>query len=152
MRAVRFYDYGGPEVLRLEEVAVPKLSPGEVLLKVYASSIRRNDINMRAGQDGYFRAPAAVSIGSRVQWRRCGRSSWGCRLEGRRRSHHTEHYTVRHLRQLPQQPRGNVPVAKVSGRVLVGRLCELVTVPAASLIHKPRNLDHDQAACFREVR
>ena len=63
MRAVRFYDYGGPEVLRLEEVAVPKLSPGEVLLKVYATSIRRNDINMRAGQDGYFRAPLPFQLG-----------------------------------------------------------------------------------------
>ena len=61
MRAVRFYEYVGPEVLRLAEVAAPVPADGEVLLKVFA--IRRNDATMRAGQEGYFRVPLPFQLG-----------------------------------------------------------------------------------------
>jgi NADPH:quinone reductase-like Zn-dependent oxidoreductase len=35
-RVVRFYEYGGPEVLRIEEVEVPAPGPGEVRIRVKA--------------------------------------------------------------------------------------------------------------------
>jgi NADPH:quinone reductase-like Zn-dependent oxidoreductase len=39
MKAIRVHEFGGPEVLKLEEVATPKPSPGEVLVRIHAAGI-----------------------------------------------------------------------------------------------------------------
>jgi NADPH:quinone reductase-like Zn-dependent oxidoreductase len=50
MHAVVIREFGGPEVLRLEEVARPQPGPGEVLIKVAAVSVNRTlDLVVRAG-------------------------------------------------------------------------------------------------------
>jgi NADPH:quinone reductase-like Zn-dependent oxidoreductase len=50
MKAVRFHRFGGPEVLQYEDVAVPELRPGEVLVRVHAVGLNPPDWYMR---DGY---------------------------------------------------------------------------------------------------
>ncbi|WP_432571001.1 NADP-dependent oxidoreductase [Kineococcus sp. SYSU DK005] len=49
MRAVRFHETGGPEVLRREEVALPVPGPGQVRVRVAASAFNAADDGMRAG-------------------------------------------------------------------------------------------------------
>ena len=49
MRAVRIHGYGGPEVLRIDEVPVPVPSAGQVLVKVLAASINPIDWKIRRG-------------------------------------------------------------------------------------------------------
>jgi NADPH:quinone reductase-like Zn-dependent oxidoreductase len=49
VRAVVIHETGGPEVLRVEEVAAPEPSQGEVLVRVEAAGINRFDLNQRAG-------------------------------------------------------------------------------------------------------
>jgi NADPH:quinone reductase-like Zn-dependent oxidoreductase len=49
MKAIRIYNYGGPEVLRYEEVAVPTPATGELLIKVQAASVNPLDYKTRAG-------------------------------------------------------------------------------------------------------
>lgn len=49
MRAVRFHELGGPEVLRLEEIPVPKCSAGQVLVDVHAVGINFADTERRRG-------------------------------------------------------------------------------------------------------
>ncbi|GAA4549985.1 zinc-dependent alcohol dehydrogenase family protein [Pseudonocardia xishanensis] len=49
MRAVRFHTLGGPEVLRIEEVPVPRPGPGEVLVRVDAVGLNRAEVNFRRG-------------------------------------------------------------------------------------------------------
>jgi NADPH:quinone reductase-like Zn-dependent oxidoreductase len=44
MRAVRLYEYGGPEVLRHEEVPTPSPGLGEVLVRVRAIAVNSWDI------------------------------------------------------------------------------------------------------------
>ncbi len=47
MKAVVIHRYGGPEVLTLEERAIPQITDDEVLIKVAAFGINRPDIMQR---------------------------------------------------------------------------------------------------------
>ncbi|MGW6707042.1 NADP-dependent oxidoreductase [Streptomyces sp. NPDC054956] len=49
MRAVRFHGYGGSAVLRHEEVPRPVPGPGEVLVKVAATSFNPSELALRGG-------------------------------------------------------------------------------------------------------
>ena len=149
MRAVRFYEYGGPEVLRLEEVPAPEPSKGEVLVRVYATSIRRTDLNMHEGLDGYFRASLPFQLGREssgvvaalgpgvTDWKEgdeaitrnitpCG-SCDNCR---------------RDLAETCHKPR-------YQGVSSWGGYADYVTVPANSIIPKPPELGHDQCSAFQ---
>jgi NADPH:quinone reductase-like Zn-dependent oxidoreductase len=54
MRAVRFHETGGPEVLRVEEIDRPAPGDGEVLIRVRAASVNPVDWKL---QRGYMDAP-----------------------------------------------------------------------------------------------
>lgn len=54
MKAVVQHEFGGPEVLRLEEAPVPGLKPGDVLVCVHAVGINPPDLYLR---DGYKTLP-----------------------------------------------------------------------------------------------
>jgi NADPH2:quinone reductase len=49
MRAIRINQFGGPEVLKLEEVPTPTPTAGQVLVHVRAVGVNPYDTNMRAG-------------------------------------------------------------------------------------------------------
>ncbi len=49
MKAVRFHEFGGLDVLRLEDVPDPVPGPGEVLLDVTASALNHLDVDIREG-------------------------------------------------------------------------------------------------------
>jgi NADPH:quinone reductase-like Zn-dependent oxidoreductase len=49
MLAVRMQSYGGPEVLRYEEVPRPQAGPGEILIKVHAAGVNPVDWKVREG-------------------------------------------------------------------------------------------------------
>jgi NADPH:quinone reductase len=49
MRAIRFHELGGPEVLRYEEVERPQAGPGEVLVRVHACGINFADTLLKRG-------------------------------------------------------------------------------------------------------
>lgn len=49
MKAVHFHEYGGPEVLRYEDVDRPRPAAGQVLVRVAATSFNPVDVGIRAG-------------------------------------------------------------------------------------------------------
>ena len=49
MKAIRVPQFGGPEVLKLEEVPTPKPEAGQVLVRVRAAGVNPYDTYMRAG-------------------------------------------------------------------------------------------------------
>src|SRR2546426_12678981 len=49
MKAVRFHEHGGPEVLQYEDAPQPELSPGEVLVRVRACALNFLDVWERRG-------------------------------------------------------------------------------------------------------
>ena len=56
MQAILVREFGGPEVLQLEEMPVPKPAKGEVLVRIHAAGVNPYDTYMRAGT--YARKPA----------------------------------------------------------------------------------------------
>ncbi|HYR32747.1 MAG TPA: hypothetical protein VEQ87_00510 [Burkholderiales bacterium] len=46
MKALRIHAYGGPEVMRLEEVPLPTLAAGQVRVNVRAASVNPIDWKM----------------------------------------------------------------------------------------------------------
>lgn len=96
MRAIRIEDYGGPEVLRRVEMAIPEPGPGEVLVRVACAGVNFMDVHTRQGKyresrTYAVRAPCTlgmegageiVRVGPRVDGLRLGERvawciSWG---------------------------------------------------------------------------
>ncbi|MFG1605368.1 NADP-dependent oxidoreductase [Actinoplanes sp. NPDC049265] len=59
MKAVRFHEYGGPDVLRYEDVEQPVPGAGQVRVRVAATSFNGVDANIRAGN---MRGPIPVEL------------------------------------------------------------------------------------------
>ena len=62
MKAIRVHEFGGPEALRLEEIADPKPGPGQVLVTVKAIGVNPVDAYIRSG--GYGKRPLPYTPGS----------------------------------------------------------------------------------------
>ncbi|RWC33695.1 MAG: NADPH:quinone reductase [Mesorhizobium sp.] len=58
-RMVRFHQHGGPEVLRIEDVDLPRPGPGEVQIRVKALGLNRAEALLRAG--AYIQTPTLPS-------------------------------------------------------------------------------------------
>jgi NADPH:quinone reductase-like Zn-dependent oxidoreductase len=59
MKAVRFHEYGAPDVLRYEEVQQPAPGDGEVRIHVAATTFNGVDANIRGG---YMQGPIPVAL------------------------------------------------------------------------------------------
>lgn len=64
MRRVRFYEYGGPEVLRLEQAPTPEPGPGEILVRTEAIGVTLPSVRKVRG-DGE-RAPLPGVLGGEI--------------------------------------------------------------------------------------
>ena len=79
MRAVRFHEYGGIDVLQMEEVPRPVPGPAQVLVEVRAAGIQPGEVHIRTGElherwpatfpsgQGSDLAGVVVEAGSRVR-------------------------------------------------------------------------------------
>jgi NADPH:quinone reductase-like Zn-dependent oxidoreductase len=57
VKAVRFHEFGGIDVLQVEDVDDPKPGPGEVLVRIRASALNHLDVDVR---DGISRFPVQL--------------------------------------------------------------------------------------------
>ena len=62
MKAVRIHSFGGPEVLRFEDVPVPEPGTNEMLLRVHAAGVNPVDWKIREGLLG--QGPLPQTLGS----------------------------------------------------------------------------------------
>lgn len=49
MKAIQVHEFGGPEVLKLEEIPTPKPAAGQVLVRIHGAGVNPYDTYMRAG-------------------------------------------------------------------------------------------------------
>ncbi|MCK1743686.1 NADP-dependent oxidoreductase [Bradyrhizobium sp. 139] len=66
MKAVRLHSFGGPEVLKLDELQMPQPREDEVVLRVQAASVNPIDWKMRSGKSGLKREQLPVVLGRDV--------------------------------------------------------------------------------------
>lgn len=75
VRAARLHHFGGPDVLRVDEVPWPAPQRDEVLIRVHASSINGTDLNLRGGGLGWLAAtqlPLTVGFDVAGEVQACG--------------------------------------------------------------------------------
>ncbi len=146
MKAVRFHQHGGPEVLRYEDAPEPEPGPGEVLVRVRACAVNFLDVWERRGLEhvdipmphisgsdvaGEVAASAApdAAIGRRVLLQpgiSCGRCA-SC-LSGR--DNHCPSYET------------------IGYRHHAGGYAQYVKVPVQNLVAIPDDIDFVRAAAF----
>ncbi|MCZ1005554.1 NADP-dependent oxidoreductase [Streptomyces lydicus] len=130
MKAIRLHAFGGPEVLRYEEVAVPEPAPGEVLVRVHAVGLNPPDWYVREGMPGIpaeFRPPFDLPL-----------------IPGTDISGVVEAVAA----DVHGFTAGDEVMGLLRFPVLMqsGAYAEYVTAPAADLALKPATVDHAHAA------
>jgi len=120
MRAIRFHDYGEPDVLTLDQVERPTPKDGEVLVKVHAAGVNPLDWKIRAGYLKQFMPIQLPFIP-------------GNDVAGT-------------VEALGSGVTGFAPGQAVYGNVMGGGYAEYVAVPADKLVSKPERLSFEEAA------
>lgn len=63
MQAIRIHELGGPEVLRIEDLAVPTPGDGEILVRLAAIGVNFVDTQQRQGFPEWYRVPLPFTPG-----------------------------------------------------------------------------------------
>jgi len=153
MKAVRIHQFGGPEVLTYEDVADPRPRKDEVLVRVRACALNHLDIWVRKGLPGVKLphilgsdiAGEIVELGEYVSGAEVGLLKSGGLKIGQRVLLAPMHFCG-HCPKCLAGLQNQCREFTVLGNAVDGGNCELIAVPAASVIPIPDTLDFSQAA------
>lgn len=143
MKAVRIHEFGGPEVLRYEDVPDPKPRKDHILVRVRACAMNHLDIWVRKGLPGIQLphipgsdvAGEIVEVGEYVTGFKTGQRVL---LAPMSFCHHCAKCVAGLQNQCPE--------FTVLGNRVDGGDCELIGVPAVNVIPIPDGLSFDEAA------
>jgi len=143
MKAVRFHQFGGPEVLSYEDIPDPQLRKDQVLVRVKACSLNHLDLWVRQGLPGVKLphipgsdiAGEVVEVGKYVSGFKSGQRVIVAPM-------HFCGHCAKCLAGLQNQCREFT----VIGNAVDGGDCELYAAPATNVIPIPDSLDFNQAA------
>ncbi|WP_232629034.1 quinone oxidoreductase family protein [Methylobacterium sp. Leaf118] len=121
MKAVRFHETGGPDVLIYEDVPDPTPGPGQILIRVEAAGMNYADVMRRRGDDYPEASPVPFTLGIEVAG------------------------TVAALGEGVTAPAVGTPVLATPG---AGGYAQYVAVPAAMVIPLPEGFDAVNAAAL----
>lgn len=125
MKAIRYYRYGGPEVLRLDDVPLPGVGAGDVLVRIRAASVNPYDWHMMRGEPRLMR----LKFGLRAP----KNPRMGIDVAGV-------------VEEVGAEVTEFTPGDEVFGRCEGGALAEVAAVAADLLVHKPLEVTFEQAA------
>jgi len=146
MKAVRFHQHGGPEVLCYEDAPEPQLGPGEVLVRVRACALNHLDLWQRRGLE-HVKVPMPHISGSDVAGNVV--ASTASDVNAGRRVMLQPGVSCGRCAACLSGRDNDCPEYEVLGyRNHAGGYGELVKVPAQNLISIPDEIDFVQAAAF----
>src|SRR3954465_11502454 len=143
MKAVRIHEFGGPEVLRYEDISDPQPRKDQVLVRIKACAMNHLDIWVRKGLPGVKLphipgsdvAGEIVEVGEYVSGLNPGQRVLLAPM-------HFCNHCAKCVAGLQNQCRE----FSVLGNAVDGGNCELIAVPAVNVIPIPDSLDFNQAA------
>ncbi len=124
MKAVQIHKYGGPRILKYEDVPQPELREDELLIRVHAAGVNPADWQIRSGRRYKLKKPFSLILGADV--------SGVIEAVG---SSVTDF-------QIGDAVFGMVDIQRA------GAYAEYTTAPVSDIAHKPRSLDYIQAAAL----
>jgi len=143
MKAVRMHQFGGPEVLVYEDVPDPQLRKDQVLVRVKACSLNHIDVWARKGLPG-VKLPHILGADIAGVVEEAGEYTTGL-TSGQRVLVAPMHFCG-HCAKCVAGLQNQCREFTVLGNAVDGGDCELIAVPAASVIPIPDSLDFNQAA------
>jgi NADPH:quinone reductase-like Zn-dependent oxidoreductase len=143
MKAVRIHEFGGPEVLRYEDIPDPQPRKDQVLVRVKACAMNHLDLWVRKGLPG-VKLPHILGSDIAGEIVETGEYVSGVKAGGRvlLAPMHFCNRCAKCMAGLQNQ----CPEFTVLGNRVDGGNCELMAVPVANVIPIPDALDFNQAA------
>lgn len=127
MKAVRIHKYGGPRVLTYEDAPRPESKEDELLIRVHATSVNPADWQIRSGRRFKLKKPFSLILGADVSG------------------------VVESIGSRVVNFKGGDAVFGLVDIRKGGAYAQYVTAPFTRVAHKPRSLDHIQAAALPVV-
>ena len=143
MKAVRIHEFGGPEVLRYEDIPDPRPRKDEVLVRVRACAMNHLDLWVRKGLPG-VKLPHILGSDIAGEIVEVGEYVTGFK-PGQRVLLAPMHF-CNHCARCAAGLQNQCPEFTVLGNLVDGGNCELIAVPAVNVISIPDSLDFPQAA------
>jgi len=143
MKAVRIHEFGGPEVLRYEDVPDPKLRKDQVLIRVKACAMNHLDLWVRKGLPGI---PLPHILGSDVAGEIVEVGEYVSGFKPGQRVLLAPMHFCNHCAKCVAGLQNQCPEFTVLGNRVDGGNCELIAVPTVNVIPIPDSLDFNQAA------
>ena len=143
MKAVRFHEFGGPEVLKYEDVPEPQLRKDQVLIRVRACALNHLDLWIRKGLPG-IKLPHIN--GSDVAGEIAQVGEYITDLKVGQRVLLAPMTFCGHCAECMSGQQNLCRQFSVLGNATDGGNCELIAAMRASVIPIPDKLSHEQAA------
>ena len=138
MKAALFAEHGGPEVVRVEEVRAPDPGPGEVRLRVRATSLNHLDLWVRRGLPGGPPLPHIGGADAAGDVEAVGEGVDAAWLGAR--------VVVDPALDYDWYEKGGGRRFRMLGEHTQGAFAELCVVPAANLVRLPPDVSYEIAA------
>lgn len=143
MKAIRFHQFGGPEVLKYEDVPEPQLRKDQVLIKVKACALNHLDLFVREGVPG---VPLPQIPGSDVSGDVVEVGEYISDIKvGTRVLVAPMHY-CNHCERCMRGEQNFCPEFSVLGYRVSGGDCEYIAVARQNVIPIPEELTYNEAA------
>jgi len=143
MKAVRIHEFGGPEVLRYEDVADPQLRKDQVLVRIRTCALNHLDLFVRKGLPG---VNLPHILGSDIAGEIAGTGEYVTSFRTGQRVLLAPMRFCNHCAKCVAGLQNQCREFAVLGNTVDGGNCELIAVPAVNVIPIPDSLDFNQAA------